>query len=157
METPTPSKAIPVEDLMDSALDDIADLPAFEVPPVGHYKLRVSLEKKTVNDKPAITANLEVMEVFELKDANDAKPEVGAKFSQLFMMDNEFGQGGFKEFCKPIAAGLGLNRPKVSELISTIQNIQIAATVKHRVHKDDKGKPKEEQRVYANLQNVTLA
>lgn len=151
------NKAIAVEDLMDADLDDLADLPAFEVPPVGHYKLMVSLERKTVNDKPSISANLVVQEVLELVSPDVVKPEVGTKFSQLFMMDNEFGQGGFKEFVRPIADAMNLPSRKISALLQTVQNVLIAATVKHRVHKDDRNKPKEEQRVYANLQNVTLA
>lgn len=151
------TKAIPIEDLLDADLDQIADLPAFEVPPVGHYRLRVSLERKNVNDKPSIEAKLVVKEVLELADANAKKPEVGTKFSQLFMMDNEFGQGGFKEFVKPIVAGMNLPSTKVKDILTAVQNVDIAATVKHREHKDDKGKPKEERRVFANLTNVTVA
>lgn len=145
-----------MEDLMDASIDDLQDLPAFEVPPKGHYKLAVSLERKVVNDKPCIEAKLVVREVLELADQNEKKPEVGAKFSQLFMMDNEYGQGGFKEFVKPIASGMGLVSPKVSQLIEVVQNIEITATVKHRVHKEDVKKPKEEQRVYANLLGVLV-
>lgn len=157
MNAPQEGKVISAEELMDAELDDIADLPAFETPPVGHYKLVVSLEKKTVNDKPSISANLVVREVLELSNPNDKSPEIGMKFSQLFMMDNEFGQGGFKEFARPIADAMNLTSRKIKDLLGSIQNVQIAATVKHRVHKDDRNKPKEEQRIYANLQNVTLA
>ena len=153
----TQSSVIPPEDLLDSNLDDLSDLPAFEVPPVGHYKLAVSLEQKTVNDKPSIEAKLVVVECLELSSPNDKRPEPGTKFSQLFMMDNEFGQGGFKEFVKPIVAGLQLPSSKVRDVLKAVQNVQIAATVKHRVHKDDKSKPKDEQRVFANLTNVTVA
>lgn len=159
-KTMTPSngdKIIPIEDLMDANLDDLQDMPAFEVPPKGHYKLNVSLESKTVNDKPSIEAKLVVGEVLELANPNDKKPEIGAKFSQLFMMDNEFGQGAFKEFVKPIAAGLGLQNPKISQAFAAIQNVTIAATVKHRVHKEDTRLPVEEQRRYAQLTNVTVA
>lgn len=155
METKKP--AVPVENLMDSSLDNLADLPAFEVPPLGHYKLALTLENKVVNEHPAITANLVVQEVLELADANDKRPELGAKFSQLFMMDNEFGQGGFKEFIKPISAGLNMGSSTVRDILGRCaQPVMIAATVKHRVHKEDKSKPKAEQRIYANLTNVSM-
>lgn len=147
-------KAIPVENLMDASIDDLNDLPAFTIPPQGHYKLTVSLERKTVNDKPTIEASCVVMETLELADKAQTPSENGTKFSQLFMMDNEWGQGGFKGFVTPIAQAMSIKQ--IGEAVDKIKNIQIAATVKHRVHKEDRNKPKEDQRVYANLQNVEV-
>lgn len=154
MNAPATSKAIPVEDLMDASIDALADLPAFIVPPQGHYKLSVSLERKVVNDKHCIEAALIVLETLELADSTQTPVETGTKCSQLFMMDNEWGQGGFKGFVTPIAAALNLKT--IGESVEKIKNVQIAATLKHRVHKEDRNKPKEDQRVYANLQNVEV-
>jgi hypothetical protein len=140
-------KVIPIEDLMDASIDDLQDLPPFEIPPVGHYKLNLSLTNKVVNDKPCIEAGFVVIETLELKDPGAAPAEAGTKFSQLFTMDNEFGQGGFKLFIKPIIDGLGLQGKRVSEILAAVQNVAIAATVKHRQDKKDKTK------IYANVVN----
>lgn len=150
------SGAVPVEELFDTVLDDIKDLPGFEVPPQGHYKLSVSLEKKNVNDKPCIEAGCTVVETLELSNQNDAKVENGTKFSQLFMMDNEWGQGGFKGFAIPIVTGLGHAGVTVSKAVEVVQNVTIAATIKHRYHKEDKSKPVAERRTYAQLSNVEV-
>lgn len=149
------SNIIPIEDLMDASIDDIKDLPPFEVPAVGHYKLQVSLERKVVNDKPTISANFVVLEVLELADPSGTPPTIGTKFNVLHMMDNEFGQGGFKAFIGPIVKGLGMSSPKVSEVIATVQNVNIIGTLKHRFGKLPGGKP-DPDKVYASISNAEL-
>lgn len=151
MTTEAENKAIPIEDLMDASIDAIADLPAFVVPPIGFYKLGLSLERKAVNDKPCVQANFVVLETKELKNASDVPVEVGTKFNSLYMMDNQFGQGAFKALVAPLAGGLGLQGAKVSEVIQKVQNVQITATLKHRKDKEDK------ERVYPNIQDPQLA
>jgi hypothetical protein len=138
---------VPIEDLMDSSIDDLADMPAFIVPPVGHYKLTVSLERKVVNEKPCIEGKFAVLETLELKNPSEAPCDVGTKFSTLYQMDNEFGQGNFKAFISPIVAGLGLQGMKLAEVITKVQNVTIAATIKQRKDKKDP------DRVYADVQN----
>lgn len=144
------SKAIPIENLMDSSLDDIADLPAFVVPPVGHYHLTLSLESKSINDKPAIQANWVVDQTVELKDKTAVATEVGTKFNSLFMMDNEFGQGAFKALLMPLKEGLGLGGLRIHEILSKVQNVKVKADLKHRKDKNDADK------IYPNVQNVEL-
>lgn len=150
------SAIVPIEDLMDASLDDLKDLPGFEVPPQGHYRLRVSLEQKKVNDHPSIEAKCEVLETLELANKAETAVENGTKFGQLFMMDNEWGQGGFKGFALPISEGLKMVKPKISEVVSAVQNITIVATLRHRYHKEDRSKPIPERRTYADLKNVEV-
>lgn len=145
---------VPIEDLMDSSLDALKDLPGFEVPPKGHYKLRVSLERKAVNDHPSIEAKCEVVETLELANKSETAVENGTKFGQLFMMDNEWGQGGFKGFAVPIGKALGFET--VGAVVQGVQNVLIAATIGHRYHKEDRSKPVGERRTYADLQNIEV-
>jgi hypothetical protein len=49
-------------DLLDKEIDDLAELPAFEVPPVGNYKLAVCFSEKNVNDKECLEASFKVLE-----------------------------------------------------------------------------------------------
>lgn len=145
---------VPIESLMDASIDDLKDLPGFEVPPKGHYKLQVSLEKKVVADHQSVEAKCTVLETLELAQASDTPVENGTKFGQLFMMDNEWGQGGFKGFVLPIAGILGFKT--VGAAIEGIQNITIAATLGHRYHKEDRNKPIGERRTYADLKNIEV-
>lgn len=147
---------VPIEDLMDVSIDDLKDLPGFEVPPKGHYKLQVSLEQKVVNDHNSVEAKLTVLETLELGNTNETPVENGTKFGQLFMMDNEWGQGGFKGFALPIAAGLGMVKPTIRQVIEKIQNVTIHATIQHRYHKEDKALPVAERRTFADLKNVEV-
>jgi hypothetical protein len=141
---------VPIEDLMDASIDDLKDLPPFIVPPVGHYKLQVSLERKVVNTHPCVEAQFVVQETLELKNLAEAPVENGTKFSTLYTMDNEFGQGNFKLFLAPLLEGLGLQGKKVSEVVASVKNVVIAATVKQRPDKEDKDK------IYANVVNAEL-
>jgi hypothetical protein len=146
-------KVIPIDDLMDASIDDLADLPKFELPPMGHYKFSVSLAQKKVNEKKSIEATLVVDETLELANKDEQPVEAGSKFSALFNMENEWGQASFKEFVTPIAKALGYK--SVGDAIRQCQNVKIAAVLKHRVHKEDREKPAEEQRKYPNLKDIT--
>lgn len=137
------------DDLLDRNLDDLKDMPAFVVPPVGHYKLSVSFARKTVNDKPCMEGKFKVMETLELKNPEDAAVEEGTEFTCLYQLTNEFGEGAFKEILKPIAAGTGIT--SVREIVDPSNSYEIYATLKHRVDKNDK------EKIYANLQNITFA
>jgi hypothetical protein len=138
---------------MDASIDDLSDMPKFELPPQGHYKFSVSLAQKVVNEKKCIEATLVVDETLELADSTQAPVEAGSKFSALFMMENEWGQASFKEFILPISKALGYKT--VGEAIQQCQNVKVAAVLKHRVHKEDKDKPADEQRKYPNLKDIT--
>lgn len=146
-------KVIPIDDLMDASIDDLADMPKFELPPKGHYKFSVSLMRKVVNDKKNVEATLIVDETLELANSSDQPVEAGSKFSALFNMENEWGQASFKEFIQPISKALGYKT--VGEAIAQCQNVKIAAVLKHRIHKEDREKPADEQRKYPNLQDIT--
>jgi len=147
------AKMVPIESLMDASIDDIKDVPGFEIPPVGRYKLGLKLEVKKINEHPAIEAALVVRSVVELKNKEEAAPEAGSKFSTLFMMDNEFGQGFFKEMAKALASGLGMSNPKVSEILArTASVVEIEATVGHK-----KGTGANSDKIYGQLSNITVA
>lgn len=148
---------VPVESLLDSSIDDLKDLPGFEVPPMGHYKLEVALERKDVNEHPCIEAKCTVIETLELANKNETQVQAGTKFSQLFMMDNEWGQGGFKGFSVPLAEGLGMKGAKLGAVLERCKDpVKIAATIHHRYHKEDKQKPVADRRTYADLKNVEV-
>lgn len=136
--------------LLDQNLADIEDLPSFEVPPAGTYQLLVSLSTKTVNEHPAVAADLEIISTVQLANSADTPAVDGTKFGLLFMLDNEFGLGNMKKFLAPFAEHFGTDN--VRELVTEkVQNVQITATVKRRVDKEDK------EKVYAIVTNIVVA
>lgn len=138
-----------VDDLFAASIDDLADLPAFEVPPAGAYILRVTCSPKVINEKPAVEAAFEVIETVELSDAKDNPAAPGTKFSMAFMVQNEFGVGKLKQFLAPFQEHF--QQGNIGALIAEIKDIQIAATLKVRKDKEDPDKK------YANVTNITVA
>lgn len=94
--------------LLDSSIDDLADLPAFQVYPAGCHRVTVSWEQKVVADHPSVELKLKAIETIELANPTKDTPlEPGTEGTVLFMLDNEFGQGALKEVIKPFAAATG--------------------------------------------------
>ena len=136
-------------DLFAASLEDLADLPAFETPPTGAYILQVSTEVKKVNEKDCVEASFSVVETVELEESTGTPVVAGTKFSQLFMLDNEFGVGNLKKFLAPFAAHYETNN--IGELVEThVKDVQISASIKNRKDKTDP------RRVYASVLNITV-
>lgn len=139
-----------VDDLFNASIDDLADLPSFETPPAGSYILSVTTDVKTINDKQCVEASITVVETVELKDSAATPVADGTKFSQLFMLDNEFGVGNLKKFLKPFADHFGTSN--IGQLVrDEVKDITISALVKTRADKNDPDK------VYGSLTNISVA
>lgn len=98
--------------LLDKTLDDIEDLPGFEVPVNGRYLLKANRKFKTINEKICAEITLEVMECLKKDNDNDADTIPGTKFSQLFFLTGEeeavkTSLGMLKQFAKPIGEHFG--------------------------------------------------
>ena len=139
--------------LLGAGLDDIADLPTFQVPENGNYHLLTYFEVKEVNKKACIEQNFEVKECLEQVDPQLPPTPVGTKFSVLYQLDNEFGLGSLKAAAKPFFETFGYTN--FADLISQVGKasggVVISATIKRRVDKDDK------EKIYARLSNMEIA
>lgn len=145
-----------LEDLFEADLNDIADLAAFETPPAGSYLLKVSMEAKEINDKPAVVANLEVVETVELKITDDGvkgyRPPVkdGTKFNIPFILGNAVAEGRLKQFCAPFAEHFGVTN--IGKLVrDEIKETIIAATITNRADKNDP------EIIYAGIKNIVVS
>ena len=139
-----------LDDLFAASLDDIADLPSFEVPSKGAYIGTVTTAIKEVNKKPAIEVTYTILETVELEDSDDKAPAPGTKFSTAFILGTPIAEGFLKQFLAPFAEHFGTTN--VGELIrDLIQDVQIAFTLGHRADKEDK------EKFYAVVKNVTVA
>lgn len=133
--------------LMATSIDDIADLPGFEVPVEGSYILEVSLETKVVKDNPGVEVNYTVVELVEpAEPGGTAVP--GTKFSSFYAVNNEYSVGNLKKVLVTFADFAGSK--EAGPIIEAVKGVKVAATLKHRKDKSDPSK------IYANVTNITL-
>lgn len=139
--------------LLDMSIDDIDDLPGFEVPVNGVYSLKFWTQVKIVNNKDCVEQNFEVIECLEQNDAGETATKVGVKFSMLAQLGNEIAEGKMKAIMLPIAAHFGeRNMLKlITDTCSQASGVIITAKVKRRADKEDK------DRFYADVSNVVVA
>lgn len=135
--------------LLDKSIDDIDDLPGFEVPVNGVYTLKFSTAIKQVNDKDCVEAAFEVIECQEQNDPNETPTKVGTKFSTLFQLGNDIAEGKMKELVMPVAAHFG-ERNMLKLITDVCKDLIIIAKVKRRADKQDK------DRFYADVSNVVI-
>jgi len=124
-----------LDSLFDTELDDLADLPSFAVPPAGSYIASIKKwEAKEVAGHPSWEVTFTLKEVAELVNVNDVPPAPNSECSVLFMMDNEIGEGRYKEFAKPFAANAQSGSPRV--YVPASIGTEILLTTKVRPNKE---------------------
>lgn len=128
-------------DLLDMNLEDIADIPGFEVPWPGDYTLRMSAEIKTLKDVKYLELGYTVVSCDKKND--DASPDtpVGNKFSQLFALTGE--EERVKQslgFCKLLLKNVAEQVGEGNLLLLVrdhLPGMVCSATVNRRKDKDD--------------------
>lgn len=123
--------SLDLDSILDSSIDDLADLPEFGIYPSGVHRVIINWESKEVNKHPSMEMKMKLVETVELANpAEDQPVTAGQESSSLFMLDNEFGQGAFKQIMKTLAAACGTN--KISETVeaSNGMEVQVVVTVK---------------------------
>lgn len=140
------------DELANATLDDVEDIPDFEVPPVGSYLLNVQLDRKTVNDKDCIEASFTVEETIELANEDDKPAAKGTKFSILYQLGNKYGLGNYKKLAKPFFAQFGFS--SYGEFYDAVHTnpVLIGCNLKHR-----KGKKERAGEVYADVRDIVFA
>ena len=138
---------VDMDSLLDGSLDDLDDLPTFKPFPNGAHLCTIGFERKIVNKHPCFEVKLTYIEAQELANKEEAPPEKGDEATVLYMMDNEVGQGKFKELMKVFAAHHGAM--KLGELVAASQNNQVLAVTEQR---DDKEKTKK----YMDITNIRV-
>lgn len=139
--------------LLDRSIDDIDDLASFAVPTNGTYSMKTWCELKKINDNDCVEANFEIVDTVEMQDPTATPPKAGDKFSVLFMLEKEVGEGKLKEYLIPFAAHFGERNlaTLVTQTLNKDANILIVATVKQRKDREDPDK------IYATVKNIQLA
>jgi hypothetical protein len=128
-----------INSLLDGTLDDLKDLPEFKPFPAGTHRVTVKLVDKTapkdqINKHPGFELKMKLIETIELAGGSDTTLEVGAETGVLYLLDNEIGQGAFKNILKSAASHFGAKSNR--ELIADLQNTECLVVTKTRQNKD---------------------
>lgn len=133
---------VDLDSILDSTLDDLADMPEFKPFPAGAHRATIKLEVKAVNDIPSLDIKLEGIESVELSNPEDQPIKQGDSTNQLLMLKtkdgkkNEFSEGKMKELLKPLAAHFGTTTNR--ETIEAANGAEVLVVTKLR--KDDRNK-----------------
>jgi hypothetical protein len=128
-------------DLLDSSIDELADLESFSPIPAGTHRLAIEWETKEVNDMPGVVMKLTVLETVEMADSSEEPPEPGKQADILFLLKkadgepNTMGQGQLKEVLAILREQHGGDTAR--ETMDNTNGAEIVATLKVRVNKKD--------------------
>jgi hypothetical protein len=126
-----------LDSILDSSIDDLADLPEFQQYPSGAHRVIINWESKKVNDHPCMEMRMKLLETVELANpAEDQPVAAGTESSALFMLDNEFGQGSFKTIIKALAEATGTS--KISEAVEASNGMEVTVVVVTKPDRKDK-------------------
>jgi len=123
-----------VDSLLDGNLDDLADLPEFKAFPNGAHRVTIKFEQKKIKDHPCIEMGMKLISTEEMSDPAETPLQPGAETSVLYMLDNEIGQGKFKDVIKQLQVSTGpmTNR----ETLAAAQGMEVLVTTKVRYSED---------------------
>lgn len=141
-----------ISSLLDSNLDDLADLPEFLIPPSGAYTARViSAGEKKVGTHPAVEFKFSLLSTVELTNEADTPVADGTETSIIFMLDNEYGVGGLKAFLLPIQQATGVKTVREAMVACVNMDILLVTTVRS----GKKGSENEDKR-YLGIHKVEV-
>jgi len=127
---------VDIDSLLDGTLDDLADLPEFKPFPAGATRCVLTWDTtKKINGVPAIQLNMKAIETVELATSTDTPVVAGDETSVLFQMDNEFGQGKFKNVIAALKPVFGGNSNR--EVIEASNNGEVVVVTTIRKDKKD--------------------
>lgn len=157
MSTLTIEAGADIDSLLDSTLDDLADVPEFKPYPVGAHRVNIFWEVKVINAIPSISLKIVGIETVELKDPETDKPiEKGHETNQLFMLKtkdgkkNELGEGQWKELLAPLQAHFGTASNR--ETMEASQGAECVAITEIRKDKNFK----ENGKIYTSIKSLAV-
>ena len=136
-------KMLDMDALLDGKLDDLADMPEFKPYPVGAHVIKISWQLKdkegkkplVINKHPCIQLNVTGVKTAELPAGSEDQPiKEGDTTNILFMMDNDMGQGQFKNIVRELAAHF--QTTSVRETLEKSEGAECLAVFSQRPNKE---------------------
>lgn len=135
--------------LLDSSIDELADLEKFTPIPAGTHKLTFNWSKPDDEEKVIVALKMTVVETLEMANSSEPEPEPGKTSNMRFTLSmkdgspvmsqsgkpNLFGQGQLKEILlalQPVFGGATLQ-----EVMDNSEGAEVIATLKVRPSKND--------------------
>lgn len=145
------NSSVDIDSLLDSTLDDLADLPEFKIFPAGAYTGTIEMTAKKMGDNTGVELKFTLVEVNELTDPTQEAPVVGATTSVGFLLNNEYGQGALKNVFTSLKSGLNIDTPITNrDLMEVAKGAMCLCVFGTRADKADA------TRVYQQLKNLTV-
>ncbi len=137
-----------LDTLLDNTLDDLADLPTFKPFAAGGHRVTITLKSKEINKKPCVEMLITMVEPIELADPSEEAPKEGDTANTLYFLDNEIGQGKFKEVASVFGEALGITT--LRDIVEQVTDIECVIVSSVTVDKKDK------DRCYMNVKQVEV-
>lgn len=138
-----------INELLDSNLDDLADLPEFKNIQPGVHKVSIGFGTKIINDEKYVEVKVKLIETLELADPSGTPDEPGTESATIYNLSNEFGQGGLKELCKPLGESLG--ETSLGKILQGAEGMEVTIVSTIRPDKKDK------DRKYFGIKSLQVA
>lgn len=139
--------------LLDGNIEDLRELPGFEVPTPGIYNLLATTALKEINNATCVELSVTVVSCEEQDDPTATPTIPGTKSSMLFDLSRDFAVSDMKKVLKPFGEHFGVKnlRQLVEE---TINDVQIIAKVGRRAGKVKN--PGDPVKFFMNISNITI-
>jgi hypothetical protein len=139
--------------ILDSNIEDLKELPGFEVPTPGIYNLLATAALKEINNATCVEMSVVVISCEEQDDPTATPTVPGTKSSMLFDLSRDFAVSDMKKIMKPFSEHFGVTN--LRELVEeTITDVQIIAKVGRRAGKVKN--PGDPVKFFMQLSNITI-
>lgn len=134
-----------LDSLLDSKLDDLADMPEFKPFPAGAHICTLEFKAKEINKKPAVEVKLVHVETAELTDPSAVAPNKGDETQCLFILKNndgsanEIAQGKLKMILSALKSAVGGDTNR--EVMENSKGTQCMVVTKVKVNDKDPANP----------------
>ncbi len=128
-----------IDALLDGTLDDLADLPEFKPYVAGAHRVLASFKLKDIkNHGNCPELSFKYLELQQLENPQDEAPTAGDEAATLFMLDNEIGQGKFKNLITVFGEGLNMIGQSNRAIMEAVKDVECVILSSVTVDKDDK-------------------
>lgn len=135
--------------LLDSSIDELADLEKFTPIPAGTHKLLLNWSKPDDEEKIIVALKMTVVETLEMANSSEPHPEPGKTSNMRFTLGNKdgspllsasgkpntFGQGQIKEILMALQPTFG--GATLQEVMDNSEGAEVIATLKVKPSKND--------------------
>ena len=142
--------------LLDTQLDDLADLPDFIVPPAGAYAfVGTEMKADSSGDKLIVILKMKVT-TLELVDPEEKPVEDGTEIEHRFDLSNEFAQGLLKRTLAPFKEAFDVSSLREVKEVWAGSEGAVVLNVRAGKQTDEQKAAKEEPRKFCGITTLTL-